>query len=255
MWRPLLQVMVALSARTLATSPQPAGKLTAPADDATAVVQPAESTITAAAGAADAESCSSEASPLVSEQWSEEHDPRLALGLDRCNVDRVPEAELTLERFEAVYSEKRPVVIVRDPGRNKAAKQMTLKKELLARYGNQEVELTTQFGYAWTNITKKQLRNYLAEDMAKSVSPTDKQMWGQKYNFGPDKYGMNTSYVPPLVAQEKKNQSEEWDYVFQTAIANTGSGLPFHMHGSAFSETLHGIKRWFLCPPALSPRQ
>jgi hypothetical protein len=230
-------------------------------------------------------------SPAVSEDWSEEYDPKLGVGLDRCNIERVPEAELTVERFERQYAGKRPVVILRDPGRNEAARHMTLKKEMLARFGHKQVKLTTQAGYAFTNITKKKFHKYLAEEMVRGavapirrfsrgfltgvclcsvcscakilrltdpsqmerVDPEDKSLWGRKVQFGHDAYGLKKVYQPPLVAQEKRKQSKEWEYHLQTAIANTGSGLPFHMHGSGFSETLHGQKRWFLCPPALSP--
>lgn len=43
----------------------------------------------------------------------------------------------------------------------------------------------------------------------------------------------------------------EWHY--QVAIAGSGSGLPFHWHGSVFAETLHGRRRWFVVNPDTSP--
>eukprot|EP01047_Picozoa_sp_COSAG01_P096675 COSAG01_NODE_27130_length_693_cov_1.483165_1_plen_107_part_10 len=106
---------------------------------------------------------------LPEQQWSVAYDPALAVGLDRCNIDRVHESELTLDLFSTKYADKRPVVILRDPASNAAAQRMTLKQEMLNRFGGMKVQLATQQGYAFKDKKKVELRTYLAEHMTRPI--------------------------------------------------------------------------------------
>jgi cytoskeletal protein RodZ len=46
--------------------------------------------------------------------WSTSYDATLGIGQDRCTIDRVPEHEMTPERFTNEYWQKRPVILLRD---------------------------------------------------------------------------------------------------------------------------------------------
>merc|ERR1712216_420027 len=51
------------------------------------------------------------------------------------------------------------------------------------------------------------------------------------------------SLIPPYV-------SEEHTYVPQLYIGGIGSGAPYHHHGAAMNLLMHGVKDWYLLPPA-----
>merc|ERR1711964_838308 len=41
---------------------------------------------------------------------------------------------------------------------------------------------------------------------------------------------------------------------YSFGLAGDGSGVPFHIHGHVFAETLRGAKRWILSPPGKAPK-
>jgi hypothetical protein len=41
--------------------------------------------------------------------------------------------------------------------------------------------------------------------------------------------------------------------VLSFGLAGPGSGVPFHIHGPTFAQTIFGRKRWFLYPPDKRP--
>lgn len=67
------------------------------------------------------------------------------------------------------------------------------------------------------------------------------------------------------------NDRERWDPLFSLyqlppyqlpnkepvlsfGLAGPGTGVPFHIHGPTFAETIFGRKRWFLYPPEAEPQ-
>ena len=54
----------------------------------------------------------------------------------------------------------------------------------------------------------------------------------------------------PLFASRARGDAVSLSF----GVAAAGTGVPFHVHGAAFSETLFGRKRWLLSPPKAAPR-
>jgi hypothetical protein len=177
------------------------------------------------------------------------HDPLLERGIDRCNIERIKEVELSPEKFSKDYWRTKPIIIIRDKSSNLMAQLHTKKQILLDNFTHKEVRLATYESYAFKEIEGKQdLGSYLAG----LTQVTNKTSGDTAFAFGADPYGLDQTYVVPQVVQALKEDLHlEWHY--QTALAASGAGLAFHWHGDVFAETLQGRRRWFLYPPEISP--
>ena len=166
--------------------------------------------------------------------------------LTGCSMDEVWASSLSLAEFRRAYAGKRPVVIhgVDD---NDRFRRMTARLELLSRFGAMEVVLASS-----NTFSKKKRRTTLHDYLSTLDTAIDGAINGTEtfYLFG-------------------DNFSDEWqqfyahyDFPAYAGTRNTpafgaggpSSGVPFHVHGPAFGETLHGRKRWFLAPPYQEPR-
>lgn len=177
------------------------------------------------------------------------NDPDLLLGVERCSIERVPEADMDPERFSTEYWRVKPLVIVRETNVNQAVHRQTRKQTLLDKFQRKRVRLATYESYAFTRSeTQLDLASYLAN--LQQVTATTTADTG--FAFGADPYGLEEYYVVPQVVQALKERLHlDWHY--QTALAASGAGLAFHWHADVFAETLQGRRRWFLYPPESSP--
>jgi hypothetical protein len=191
--------------------------------------------------------------------WDFRFDADLGTGMDRCNIPRISEQDLTAAQFAEQYWRKAPVIIERQlPSR--AAQQLTEKQSLLHKFGTTHVPLAGYEAYAFRgqpqSITLTDYLSNMTTVTAESAANTT------RFAFGIDQFGVGDVYDVPRVVRDLKlghqnhlgvdNQLNlEWH--FQVAVAESGAGLAFHWHADVFAETLHGVRRWFLYPPVRSP--
>lgn len=95
--------------------------------------------------------------------WSTSYDARLGIGQDRCTIDRVPEQEMTPERFASNYWRKKPVILLRDSKAvNVRAQQFTSPNSLvLQRHQAHSLPLAGSESYAFRGEQRINLQDYL----------------------------------------------------------------------------------------------
>ena len=212
--------------------------------------QPACVAAAAALAAAAAGSALLRFGSASSSSWATAGDAQFAVGAERCNIERVDEAELTFERFREEYWKQRPFVLVRDPARSRRAQQMSDKDELLRARGDEPITLSSFESYPFTNESRVPLRRFVG-----SMDASDADSWAKdlRYSFQSE-LGVSAGYEVPGPAKAlAQADSDTYKLQFQLAIGGEGSGLGFHWHDDVFAETLHGDRRWFLYPPDRSP--
>jgi hypothetical protein len=190
--------------------------------------------------------------------WDFGFDADLGIGMDRCNIPRVSEQDLSAEQFAQQYWRKAPVIIERQlPSR--AAQRLTEKQTLLAKFGTTDVPLAGYEAYAFRGkADSSTLIDYLQGMKAVTAESAANTT---RFAFGIDQFGVGDVYKVPQVVQDlkrgKSNDKNELivnlEWHFQVAVAESGAGLAFHWHADVFAETLHGVRRWFLYPPETSP--
>jgi hypothetical protein len=196
--------------------------------------------------------------PDYEKEWDFRFNDDLAVGMDRCNIPRVSEQDLTAEQFALKYWRRAPVIIERHE-QNRAAQRITEKQVLLSNFAQQSVPLAGYEAYAFRGKpTNRTLGAYLSGMSAVTAETSANTT---RFAFGMDQFGVGDVYEVPRVVRElqkfnsnkqnKKQNKERWH--FQVAVAESGAGLAFHWHGHVFAETLHGQRRWFLLPPETSP--
>lgn len=188
------------------------------------------------------------------EFWSVDHNPAFSMGSEVCSIDRVPEADLSLDVFLRSYWNRQPLIIDRAMDQNTAAQNASLKKELLRTKAEMNLTLVALEGYGFTQPKAAQLGQYI-QDMYRHRN-IDGSARGQDFHwqFGDD-LGIGSVYRPPQIVEALlQSGNAERLGTYQLALGGPGSGLPFHFHTeSVFAETLHGQRRWFLYPRNVSP--
>lgn len=119
------------------------------------------------------------------------------------------------------------------------------KAGMIRHWGDREVVVTNKLPNFHDRKTKT-FADYVADDMqANQVGQNASDSW---YLCG-DNYwdGLLGSYERPNILGGK-------DGAVTFGIGGSGSGVPLHKHGAAFSETAFGVKRWFLAPPSSNVR-
>lgn len=176
--------------------------------------------------------------------WSVQHNlPNLS---GPCNIQR-RNASLSQLEFLEKYAYSEPVILegVSDQTMFKSASS---KWRLLADYGQDLITVATAntHSYYKTQMT-------LCEYIEKFMRPQSLSALGNEtlYHFGDNDRerwaGLFILYqLPPygLPGMEP---------VLSFGLAGPGTGVPFHIHGPTFAETIFGRKRWFLYPPEDNP--
>ena len=187
--------------------------------------------------------------------WDFRFDADLGVGMDRCNIPRILEQDLSAETFAAKYWRMAPVIIERQLP-SSAAQRLTEKQTLLQKFGTTDVPLAGYEAYAFRGKEKRStLTDYLSN---MSTVTAESAANTTRFAFGIDQFGVGDVYDVPRVVRDLKEGNHndnklnlEWH--FQVAVAESGAGLAFHWHADVFAETLHGVRRWFLYPPVRSP--
>ena len=168
-----------------------------------------------------------------------------------CTVDRVDASQFaSLEAFHDAYRARggAPVVVTGLAPRNDAFRAMNAKEALLRRWGDETIVLSTANTHSYRKVAKT-LREYFddhlrVQDLAVPGDETlywfgdnDHERWAEHF----------AAYSPPPLIPRSA------DVAYSFGIGGPLSGVPLHVHGPGFSETLIGRKRWWLAPPRPKP--
>jgi hypothetical protein len=211
------------------------------------VVAAAEETRACAATADDDAAADGRAScsPTDSHGWKRYDSP-----MDGpCTIDRVDAAEMSFATFTSTYKDRKPVVLTGMRARNAAFRELCAKDALLSRWGDANVTLSTANTHSYEK-TAEPLRTYVRTRLAPQrpnsrgdatlywFGDHDHEMWAPHFD----------AYVrPPFVPNAA-------DVARSFGVGGPHSGVPLHVHGPGFSESVVGRKRWWLSPPKPKPR-
>ena len=114
--------------------------------------------------------------------------------------------------------------------------------------GEHEIVLSTANTYSYDK-KRMSLRQYVASHFAPQAANASGK--DTLYHFGDNNYtewaALLDHYVrPPFIPADAS-------VALSFGLAGPGSGVPFHIHGAGYSETLIGRKRWLLYAPDQRP--
>ena len=166
-----------------------------------------------------------------------------------CTVDRVHWTEMTADRFDGQYRDHKPVVLTGMRGRNDAFRNACAKDVLLREWGDKDIVLSTANTHSYLKVTKT-LREYVSSHTA--PQRLDRRGDETLIWFGDNNHTEWRShfdlYVPPPFG------TSDADVAYSFGVGGPHSGVPLHVHGPGWSETIVGRKRWWLSPPKPKPR-
>lgn len=156
-------------------------------------------------------------------------------------------APLAHADLAAIYAARTPALFTRADARAVApAVALTRRDALRASFGALPARLFSSELCAKGADRNTTLGAYLDADASVPVSL---DAASHPYMFG--RVGVGTplvgTYVPPL------GVADAGPFLVQFGAAGALSGTGWHRHGTAFVETTHGRKAWFLSPPDRQP--
>ena len=168
-----------------------------------------------------------------------------------CTVDRVDASQFaSLEAFHDAHRARggAPVVVTGLAPRNDAFRAMNAKEALLRRWGDETIVLSTANTHSYRKVAKT-LREYFDDHL--HVQDLDVPGDETLYWFGDNDHERWAEHFaayapPPLIPRSA-------DVAYSFGVGGPLSGVPLHVHGPGFSETLIGRKRWWLAPPRPKP--
>ncbi|XP_077980369.1 jmjC domain-containing protein 8-like [Glandiceps talaboti] len=176
--------------------------------------------------------------------WHTDKEDVIATG--PCDLE-VRDSSLTYKEFMEKYAYNYPVIL-KDVTDNSIFRKLCEKQELLQRFGDKNVKLSTANTYSYEKVIVP-FSVYVNE----ILKPQDVSSLGNetRYMFGDNNYTewdvIFKEYIqPPFVLPDTEG-------VLSFGLAGPGTGVPFHWHGPGFGEVIYGRKRWFLYPPNKTP--
>ncbi|KAJ1631690.1 hypothetical protein T492DRAFT_993778 [Pavlovales sp. CCMP2436] len=187
----------------------------------------------------------------------------------RNNVDR------QLEGGSGAVGSESPCTISRRPSwdapfivrtASERFRELTLPQRLRETHGSVEVTLSSANTFSYER-RKASVGDYFTSLLADAGLP---ERWamvdGEKvrsdslyYWFGEHTeewtpllalydYAPLLATLPPLLPSDSSGLFGQRKPALSFGVGGLASGVPFHMHGPGFSETLHGAKRWLFFP-------
>lgn len=159
--------------------------------------------------------------------------------LQRCNIERRPwPADMKLLTSSPV-----PYIVQVPAGRNADLSARMERERLLAEMG--EMDCTpSEVGNVRRGIANMRLRDYIEDWMMRKVQrkpELNRYVFGE---FGEEWRPFREAYVlPPCSAC-----TVDRDLIF-IGLGGLHTGAPWHLHGAAFVEVLHGKKHFAFVPP------
>lgn len=163
-----------------------------------------------------------------------------------CTIKR-RNASLSQLEFQEEFSHTEPLVLEGISDQT-LFREASTKWRLLSDYGQDLITVATANTHSYY---KKQMT--LCEYVERFVKPQSLGALGNEtfYHFGDndrERWSQLFSlyHLPPF-------SLPGMEPVLSFGLAGPGTGVPFHIHGPTFAETIFGRKRWFLYPPEDSP--
>lgn len=165
-----------------------------------------------------------------------------------CNIERVP--LLSVANFRRLYKRTAPVVFTMPEDTNAAFRERTSLESLLnGPWASLTVTLSSANSYSHDKVTSTMAEYLRSTGLLRwevdSLANETFTLFGDHYSKEWDEF--LSPYVMPV-------DSAADDGILSFGVAGARSGVSFHTHGAAISETLHGRKRWFLTPPDEPPQ-
>eukprot|EP00188_Purpureofilum_apyrenoidigerum_P001716 Plantae.Rhodophyta-Purpureofilum_apyrenoidigerum.ctg19721.p1 GENE.Plantae.Rhodophyta-Purpureofilum_apyrenoidigerum.ctg19721~~Plantae.Rhodophyta-Purpureofilum_apyrenoidigerum.ctg19721.p1 ORF type:complete len:278 (-),score=40.39 Plantae.Rhodophyta-Purpureofilum_apyrenoidigerum.ctg19721:79-912(-) len=165
-------------------------------------------------------------------------------------VEKVDIAQLSALRFEKEYAREKPVVIVGlGLERNAAFRELCQRERILADWGDSNITLSTANTRSYQK-RRATLRTYIEEIVDGPEFDAGARGSDTWYWFGDNDHAQWSTFfdkyiLPPFAEADK--------VALSFGIGTRFSGVPFHIHGRVFAETIVGRKRWLLFPPDHCP--
>lgn len=166
-----------------------------------------------------------------------------------CQQCNVPREVLRIEAEGSLELPLHPRIFVfQNLSRNVALSTMVSRQNLISRFGNVPVKLTSSNSYSHGDEAMT-MAEYIFQHVDQDVHTTGSNE--SLYLFGNNYDGVfNTMAklyeVPPCKFCEKAGAKT-------MGMGGKNSGVSFHFHGPGFSEVVIGAKQWFLFPPTVNP--
>ena len=132
--------------------------------------------------------------------------------------------------------------------RNAHFRRLCARDALLARWGDRRIVLSTANTHSYEKHVKT-LREYAETHMAPQridVSGDATLYWFGDNNHTEWAAHFDEYVRPPFIPRSA-------DVALSFGVGGPHSGVPLHIHGPGFSETVVGRKRWWLSPPRPKP--
>ncbi len=181
---------------------------------------------------------------------------------DGCDIDVVPVASFTRERFMSDYANRKPVLVRGLANEWPAIKDGAWSKE---KFLSSSVNMSVNVGQPSTIVAagggrtgKKSLRDFIHEmdessnsdgdDLRHHDDPKDVSFDVRFFYENPEliKDFSNPDIFQQFCNKEAIKTGEAW-LIF--SLGSSRSGLQFHVHGPTWLGLVFGQKRWFLYPP------
>jgi hypothetical protein len=176
-------------------------------------------------------------------------------GKGACGVPKYSIEELDVAAFSRTFRAAETPVVITGLGRARERfRELVERSRIMEAYGNVEVTLSSSNTFSYAK-RRKTLRDYIEEDLdigEDLLKLGADEVW---YWFGDhvredgvnafqklfDEYE-NLPYIP-----------ESADTAYSFGVGGPGSGVPMHVHGPGWSESIIGRKHWFLAAPDANP--
>ena len=175
-----------------------------------------------------------------------------------CTIDRYRIRELSFEKFNREYREKKPVVVKFDDKNefDDFFYEMNRKKNVLKTHGEKTILLSSANTFSYEKKEIK-LREYL-EEGGRYLKPVQLHQRADKiwYWFGDNDHDAFGDFFPAFKRTSvigKKYVPENVSVAYSYGVGGPLSGVPYHIHGPGWSESIYGRKKWFLSPPMFEP--
>jgi hypothetical protein len=179
-------------------------------------------------------------------QWDESFDP--SIDSDHCDIEKIPAALLSRERFQEEFLEKKPVIIVGATNTTEFTRR-SQKGQILKNFGNHIIVLSS------ANSNSYEKKEAFFKDYVNSMmKPQSLNVSGAEtfYHFGDNKHA---EWDPLFKFYQKPEKYIFGKYAsLSFGLGGSGSGVPFHGHGHVFAEVFYGKKRWLLTKPGEDPK-
>ena len=182
---------------------------------------------------------------------------------EECTVDRFWIDALSLERFNREYRDQKPVVVRFIENEEEAAaewkhfqKVLSSKENLQKSHGEKVIVLSSANTFSYDKKEVK-LKHYI-DSRGKYLKPIKSNQKADKiwYWFGDNDHEAFGDFFPAFKRASligKKYVPESASVAYSYGIGGPLSGVPYHIHGPGWSESIYGRKKWFLSPPIFEP--